>query len=140
MRKGPFNFKLLHCNFFLLLFGGWVSAQEVPAQDEASLREMESQELLRQIKAAPPAPMPPWAVAHPDAESASPESRSLQSYDPATGEVTTQPADTSSAPAPATGVAPQAPALLKNADDGNCERTRDQDVLADGVDEDADNL
>ena len=70
MRASPINIKLLHCSFFLLLFGGWVSAQEVPVQDEASLREMESQELLQHMKNAPPAPMPPWAEARPEAESA----------------------------------------------------------------------
>lgn len=138
MRTGPINFKLLFYIFFLFFFGGWVSAQETPAQDKTSQQEVESRKLLQRMKEAPPAPMPPAAVARPEAESASPKSRSMISYDQKTGKVTNQPAAVSSAQA--TSVNSEQPERLKNADKGNDQSGRSQDPIPDGVDEGTDNL
>ena len=112
MRKAPNEFKLM---FTLILFfaGGEAFAQQVPAQDEATQREMESRKQLELMNNAPPAPMPPSANTRTEAESASEESRSTVSYDPVTGKKIVQPAVSPSGSARVEGAAPKAPVQAK---------------------------
>ena len=138
MRKDMFKFKLLPCTFLLLFFGTLVSAQEVPAQDETSQREMESRELLQRMKEAPPAPMPSAAAVRPDAESASPESRSVISYDPKTGKVTRRSADAASTEA--ISVSGKKPEHVRNADEESDQIRKSQEPLSESIDEDTDRL
>lgn len=131
MRTDSIYLKLLACTFFLPLFVDLAWGQQTPPSDETSQREVESRKLLQRMKEAPPAPMPSAAAVRPDAESSSPESRSLESYDQRTGKLTKQAAGDPSAQA--TSVNSQKPERLKNADGENdqtrkCKKTTAEDV------------
>ena len=113
MRAVPVSFKLLQFTLFLLLSGGWGFAEQLPAQDEATKRELESRKQLERMKTAPTAPMPQSAKTHTEAESASPDSRSTVSFDPVTGKETVRPATSPSGAVRTQGAAPQAPVQTK---------------------------